>query len=444
VVRLPLEETTEPEPTYSVSGLYAVLGRALSAAVGPSVWVRGEIRQLSTSKAGHHYLDLADTKASPGRPPAVLKVVCFSSDWPRVTAPLEEAGRELAEGMVVRVRGSVGLYAPASQVSLTLEELDVEDLLGRIALERQRLLQALAREGLLEAQKALPLPPVPLRVGLVASPGTEGCRDFLGQLEASGFGFEVRLCPSTVQGAGAPGELARAVRVLDSLGAGVDVLVLVRGGGSKADLAAFDAEPVVRAVAGARHPVLVGIGHTGDQSLVDLVAHGSHPTPTACAKALVEHVRGFTAAVGASTRALERLAADALDDAGTRLAGAARRAEAAAGLLERTEQTLVHTARRLRSVAEPRLERPQRELGDRAERLGRRARPRRRGCRSSLRSASPTPRPACNEGPPASPSTRSCASGRRGASSTPTTTAASSSGATRSCGTPEGACSRAP
>jgi len=126
-------------------------------------------------------------------------------------------------------------------------------LLGDVARRRQELINRLKEEGLLEANKARPLSPVPLRVGLVASPGTEGYSDFTGQLLKSGYGFEILLVKTAVQGESAPAQIVSALETLDQ--GQVDLICLVRGGGSKGDLACFDDESVARAIAGASTPV---------------------------------------------------------------------------------------------------------------------------------------------------------------------------------------------
>jgi exodeoxyribonuclease VII large subunit len=150
--------------------------------------------------------------------------------------------------------------------------------LGDVARRRQELIARLTAEGLLDANKRVPISPVPLRVGLVASPGTEGYSDFTGQLLHSGFGFDVVLVKSAVQGEAAPAQIVAAIEALDEHG--VDIICVVRGGGSKGDLACFDDERVARAIAASSTPVFTGIGHTGDESVADLVAHTRAITPT--------------------------------------------------------------------------------------------------------------------------------------------------------------------
>ena len=110
----------------------------------------------------------------------MLKVVCWSSRWGKVRSTLDQLGIVLDAGMVVRVRGEVQLYKPRGDISFILSELDTDALLGKVAAERARLVKALVDEDLFDRNRRLPVPGPALRVGLVASPGTEGFRDFMG------------------------------------------------------------------------------------------------------------------------------------------------------------------------------------------------------------------------------------------------------------------------
>jgi exodeoxyribonuclease VII large subunit len=298
-----LEPSDGPGPL-SIAEFYAEVEAALRSAFprGRALWVRGELQKLTVAGSGHAYLDLVDPDA--GDRPAVLSLNAWRSTWGPLKRELADQGIALEAGMTLTVRGTINFYPPRGQVSLTLEEIDVEALLGRLARQRQELIDALRSAELLDAQRRLSAPVVPLRIGLVASPGTEGYKDFLGQLERSGFGFEVSVARASVQGAHAAAEVAAAVRSLDRLG--LDAICVVRGGGAKADLAAFDAADVAYAIAQASTPVLTGIGHTGDESVADLVAHATHITPTACGAALVAEVAAYWNEVAAvAERCLE-------------------------------------------------------------------------------------------------------------------------------------------
>ncbi len=259
-----------------------------------ALWVRGEIQHVSDQRAGqgHCYIDLIDPESGRDRQAPVLKVKCWQSTWGPLRATLAREGIELQPGMVVVLRGTLDFYRPKAEIGFVLQELDVTALLGRLAAARAALIRALEAEGLLTRNRALVVPEVPLRIGLVASPGTEGYREFLGQLAASGFAFSVQVAPATVQGAAAPSAISAALRRLFVLGpSGLDLIVVVRGGGSKADLAAFDAEPVARAIAASPVPVWTGIGHTGDESVADVVANRACITPTECGREIVHRVQ---------------------------------------------------------------------------------------------------------------------------------------------------------
>jgi len=290
-------EASHPE-AISVSALYDAIEEAIRGSFPPSrpIWVQGEIHSLSVhTRSGHCYIDLVDPEAGSDNRAPVLKVKCWNRNWARIRAELDRQGLVLEVGSVVAMRGHVDLYKPRGELGFIVEEVDVAGLLGRLAMKRAALIAALEREGLLELNARAPLPLVPLRVGLVASPGTEGYKDFLGQLRASGFGFEVLVSPAQVQGEDAPLSIVGALHALKE--ADCDVVVVVRGGGSRGDLAAFDAEVVARTIATMPCQVWTGIGHTGDESVADLVAARRFVTPTECGRKLAELVREFYDAV---------------------------------------------------------------------------------------------------------------------------------------------------
>ena len=267
------------EVVYEVGAFYQMLTAQLESHFGRRhpQWVRGEIAKVY--EKGHIYIDLVDagTAASDTKRP-VLNTHCWGTPWAPMKKKLAADGITLAPGMIVSFFGYVDVYAPQGKIGFTITQIDVQGLLGDVARRRQELISRLDSEGLLATNKRVALSPVPLHVGLVASPGTEGYSDFTGQLLHSGFGFEITLVKTVVQGEAAPGQIVDAIAGLDAYG--VDIICVVRGGGSKGDLACFDDERVARAIAGASTPVFTGIGHTGDESIADLVAHTRAITPT--------------------------------------------------------------------------------------------------------------------------------------------------------------------
>lgn len=336
------------EHTYGVGELAAVIGRTLNRTFPDDVWVRGEIRDLSRSQAGHVYFSLVDpTEQAGAAPVAVLPVALFESDRDAVNRALLRAGAgRMSDGTEVRIRGRVNHYAARGTVQLRMTWIDTDYTLGRLAAERERLVRALAAEGLLERNAGLPFPLVPLHVGLVTSVGSAAYADFVQELDASGYGFRVTAVDARVQGPEAEPALLAAVATL--AGVGVDVVAVVRGGGSASDLAAFDREAVARAVATLPLPVVTGIGHEIDETVVDRVAARAFKTPTACAAAIVARVRSFRdamdrAAERVGVMANRRVAASdrALHLTSLRLGRAVRdRVSVAAGRLDGTDRRL--------------------------------------------------------------------------------------------------------
>jgi exodeoxyribonuclease VII large subunit len=281
-----VNDTVRDEPVLEVGEFYELLTAHLESSFGRRRphWVRGEIAKVY--EKGHVYVDLVDagSAASDTKRP-VLNAHCWAAPWAGLKRRLGAEGVTLKVGMVVSFFGYVDVYAPQGKIGFSISEIDVEGLLGHVARRRLELIARLREAGLMDLNKATSLSPVPLRVGLVASPGTEGFQDFTGQLLNSGFSFEIVLVRTLVQGDAAPAQIVRAVTTLDD--DGVDVICVVRGGGSKGDLACFDDEGVARAIATSKTPVFTGIGHTGDESVADLVAHTRSITPTKLGEEIV-------------------------------------------------------------------------------------------------------------------------------------------------------------
>ncbi|HET9088842.1 MAG TPA: exodeoxyribonuclease VII large subunit [Acidimicrobiales bacterium] len=298
-----------------VGEFYRLVTEHLESAFGRrhARWVRGEIAKVY--EKNHLYVDLADAGvATSDAKRAVLNAHCWASQWAQVKRTLAESGVTLQSGMIVSFYGYVDVYAPQGRIGFTVTDVDVTSLLGDVARRRAELIARLGAENLLEANKRVPLSPVPLRVGLVASPQTEGFNDFTGQLLRSGYAFDVRLVTTQVQGEVAPAQIVRAIETLDATD--VDVICVVRGGGSKGDLACFDDERVARAIAMARTPVFTGIGHTGDESVADLVAHTRAITPTKLGEEIVTLVDAWRERmVVAPARRLSASAQAVLDEA---------------------------------------------------------------------------------------------------------------------------------
>lgn len=292
-----MRANAEPAPTFSVSELAATVRLALEQAFPGEVWIRGEIADLRRAKSGHVYFSLIEPNELGRGALASLPVTLLADRKYVVNRILTRAGGKvrMTDGVEVRLRARVDFYAPQGKLSLLMQLIDPEYTLGRLVADRDRLLRVLSAEGLLERQASLRVSPAPLRVGLVTSKGSAAEQDVLHELERSGYGFEVRTFHAQVQGAPAAETLVRALRSAQRHGC--DVIALVRGGGARTDLAAFDSELVARAIAELDVAVWTGIGHEIDHAVADDVAHTAFKTPTACAAGIVERVDAFLGVV---------------------------------------------------------------------------------------------------------------------------------------------------
>ena len=232
------------EPTFTVAELNSDIGAVLGRAFPDELWVRGEIANLSRPPSGHVYFDLVDGDCA-------LSVTLWASDRQVVNAVLRRSGGavRMTDGTEVRIRVRVSWYAKRGQVSLRMLSIDTAYTLGRLAEARELLLMRLKAEGLLARQPALSLAPVPLTVGLITSDNSAAAHDFLQTLEASGFAWKVVLVDARVQGLEAEASVLDALDRLLGLADPVDVVCIVRGGGARTDLAAFDSEAIARAIA---------------------------------------------------------------------------------------------------------------------------------------------------------------------------------------------------
>lgn len=273
------------EETYSVSRLCEEVKSFLAEAFR-SVWVVGEVQRVKEHSRGHLFFELVE-KDDADHVAGKLEAVLWRGDRWRVERALG-GGDPLAEGVEIRCRVDLDLYPPAGRLQAAVREVDPVFTLGHLERRRRETLAALAAEGLLEANRALPLPEVPLAVALVTSHGSAAYRDFVTTLGDSGWGFSVLLLHASVQGRSAARELVSALA--EAGRAAVDCVVVVRGGGAKSDLAAFDHRAVAEAVARCPRPVVTGLGHEIDLSIADRVAHTAVKTPTQAAAFLVERV----------------------------------------------------------------------------------------------------------------------------------------------------------
>ena len=276
----------------TVSEVIAQINGFLRAGL-PNVWVRGEVSGFrGPAASGHCFFSLKDESGG-----ATLRVKVFASDYRRIPFTLEE-------GLLVLARGTPDVFPERGELSLRIVEIQPSGI-GALQLAFEQLKARLTGEGLFDTAKKRALPLLPRRIGVVTSRHGAALRDILKVLGVRFPNAHVTLYPASVQGAAAPGEIVRALRAFSRVPGAADVLIVARGGGSKEDLAAFNDEVVVRAVADSTVPVICAVGHETDVSLAELAADLRAATPSQAAELVVERLDRFEERLGRGERDLK-------------------------------------------------------------------------------------------------------------------------------------------
>src|SRR4051794_40548720 len=216
------------ERTYGVAELGAVIARVVSQTFPGRCWVRGQIRNLTRSAVGHVYFELAEPGPLGEPPDAVVPVTLLASDRQAVNTVMRAAGAgRMDDGMEIRIAGRLTWFSPRGRLQLRMATIDPAYTLGRLGEDRDRLLAALRAEKLLERNRAVRMPDLPLCIGLVTSLGSAAHADFRHELERSGIGFRVLEADARTQGLDAGRSVAVAIA---RLAARADVVAVVRGG----------------------------------------------------------------------------------------------------------------------------------------------------------------------------------------------------------------------
>jgi exodeoxyribonuclease VII large subunit len=235
------------------------------------VFVQGEISNLRQADSGHLYFTLKDNGAQ-------IRVVMFRSQARLLRFRPDN-------GLQVIARGRVTVYESRGELQLSAEYLEPKGA-GALQIAFEQLKAKLGAEGLFDAARKKPIPPLPRRVGVITSPRGAAIQDILNILRRRHQSVNVLVYPAQVQGGSAPGEVTAGLRYFNRA-ANVDVVIIARGGGSLEDLAAFNDEGLARAIAGSRLPIISAVGHETDFTICDFVADLRAPTPSAAAELVI-------------------------------------------------------------------------------------------------------------------------------------------------------------
>lgn len=315
--------------------LQEIIKDRLEGAMPLPCWVAAEVSELKVNRSGHCYLELVEKGGANQVPKAKASAVIWRSSFGAVSSYFKsETGAELAEGMNVLVKVSVS-YHELYGLSLVVTDIDPLYTLGDMERQRQQTIQRLEDEGVFDMNRSLDMPPVVQRIAVVSSSNAAGYQDFMDEIAGSGYYFGITLFEAFMQGHAAEDSVIEALeRVAENMEM-FDAVVVIRGGGSQSDLAAFDAYRLCSHVAQFPLPVITGIGHDKDQSVADLVACESLKTPTAVAGYLIAGLAGFDEWLDTVKNDIVRQSTSALEDE--------RRKVRSAGLaLSRTVTAMTH------------------------------------------------------------------------------------------------------
>jgi exodeoxyribonuclease VII large subunit len=288
-----MEQLSLHKSALSLSELNALIHSAIANALPDLYWVIAEIIECKCNQKGHCYLDLVEKEEH--KTVAQIRATIWSYEYGTLSRKFEAAAKtQLKQGIKVLLLVAINFHEVYG-LSLNVKDIDPAYTAGEMAIRKREIIERLRKEGIIDLNKDLPLPLVPQRVAVISSPTAAGYGDFTGQLEKNPYGFRFHhtIFPALMQGEDSEKSIMAAFDSISTRKDKFDVVVIIRGGGSVADLSCFDNYAIAARIAHFGLPVITGIGHEKDDTVVDIVAHTKMKTPTAVAEFLISGVRSF-------------------------------------------------------------------------------------------------------------------------------------------------------
>lgn len=339
--------------SYSLSELGKCIKMTLKTAFAEPVWVRAEISEMHENVSGHCYLDLIEKADDTDVLVAKQKATIWAFTYRMLKPYFEsETGATLRAGMTVLLLCEVEFHEVYG-VSLNVRDIDPAFTVGEMAVRRAEIIRRLTDDGIVDMNKQQPLAPVPQRVAVISSATAAGYGDFCDQLRNNVFGytFYTKLFPATMQGAQTEQSVVAALDKICDFIDNFDVVVIIRGGGATSDLVAFDNYNLALHCAQFPLPIISGIGHQRDESVVDLVAHTRVKTPTAAAEFLVARINDFEKNIDEMAQNVAFSAREVVHDELLRLQQRIARLGVVQRVCVRHDAALQHLTMRLRNAA---------------------------------------------------------------------------------------------
>ena len=270
-------------------------------------WVEAELSECRESK-GHCYMELIEKDEKTATPIAKAPAKCWSSKWTLVRPYFERTTRQrLVAGMKVLLK-VYPQFHEAFGFSWIVTDIDPTYTLGDMARKRQEIIRQLKEEGVFDLQKELSLPLFCQRIAVISSETAAGYGDFCNQLSDNPYGlqFQTWLFPATMQGEGVEQSIIKALNHINAVCEDFDCVVIIRGGGATSDMSGFDTLTLAENVANFPLPIITGIGHDRDESILDMVSHMRVKTPTAAAALLIDHLKHVLDAINNCQNSITR------------------------------------------------------------------------------------------------------------------------------------------
>ena len=270
-------------------------------------WVEAELSECRESK-GHCYMELIEKDEKTATPIAKAPAKCWSSKWTLVRPYFERTtGQRLVAGMKVLLK-VYPQFHEAFGFSWIVTDIDPTYTFGDMARKRQEIIRQLKEEGVFDLQKELSLPLFCQRIAVISSETAAGYGDFCNQLSDNPYGlkFETWLFPATMQGEGVEQSIIQALNHINAVCEDFDCVVIIRGGGATSDMSGFDTLTLAENVANFPLPIITGIGHDRDESILDMVSHMRVKTPTAAAALLIDHLKHVLDAINNCQNSITR------------------------------------------------------------------------------------------------------------------------------------------
>lgn len=277
----------------SLYDLNKQIGSVIKSELFASVWVHAEINSISVQRVGHCYIELIEKDEKNGNIIAKSRANIWANIYKSISAYfLAETGKTLAAGMKVAFCVDVTFHEVYG-ISLNVVDIDPTYTLGESARRKAQVIKRLEDDGIIDMNKLLSIKPLIKNIAVISAEGAAGYGDFVHQLLGNkyGYAYNVELFNSTMQGEKAEASILESLDKILMRLSEFDVLVMIRGGGATSDLDCFDGYNLSASLAQFPLPVLTGIGHTRDVSVVDMVANQPLKTPTAVADFIIHHTR---------------------------------------------------------------------------------------------------------------------------------------------------------